>query len=76
MAKDIYGTQYELTLSHDEVYTMCLLLSHVAKDNECYRILDKLERVIGRELTLEDFERVVVKVEGEEVGDDWTILID
>lgn len=76
MAKDNYGKGYELTLTYDEVYTMCLLLSHVAKDNECYRLLDKLEGVLGRELALEDFDRVVVKVEGEEVGDDWMILID
>ena len=76
MAKDIYGTRYELTLTRDEVYTMCLLLSHVASDIESYSLLNKLESVLGRELTLEDFDRVVVKVEGEGVGDDWTILID
>ena len=77
MAKDLYDTEeYAIHLTRDEVYTLSLLLGRVQGDVESYDILQKLEDGIGRELTCDDYKRVVVKVKGEEAGDDWVIQID
>lgn len=63
--------EHLVSLTTDEVYTILLLTSRVAGDVECYDIGDKLEYVLGRELALDDHDKVVLIPETDH--EDWYI---
>lgn len=50
---------YTITLTDDEVYTLQILLGHVASDPECHSIYTKLEEAGAVDyISTEDFDKV------------------
>jgi hypothetical protein len=68
MVAKVKDSDYTLTLTADEIYTLQILLGFVVCDAECNSIIVKLEDIVEEEMMCEDYDRATFSVVNMDTG--------